>query len=151
MVRAFMSVCVVSLTGCVADTSDAPHARVIENRGALCLRSADSSDGSGTTRPLNVAVAFDTCLSSSCDTLRESGCALTRAGSTLTLVSHARIESKGGRCTTDCRSATARCISAPLPAGDYILVHGDETHELALPSQAPLVLNDGHSATATCF
>lgn len=60
-------------------------------------------------------VTFNTCLSSSCDTLVSSSCTVDYDGTSVIEISgEAVISSVGGECTADCGFATARC---DVPAG----------------------------------
>ena len=54
-------------------------------------------------------VDFQTCLSSSCDTLVEATCTVNADGDDVPLESYARIESQGNTCTADCGFTTADC------------------------------------------
>ncbi|MCB9674521.1 MAG: hypothetical protein H6737_05350 [Alphaproteobacteria bacterium] len=54
-------------------------------------------------------VDFQTCLSSSCDTLTDATCTATLENGVLTIESYGRIESQGNECTDDCGFASATC------------------------------------------
>lgn len=68
------------------------------DEGELCI----GSDG-------RLVVDWQTCLSSSCDTLTDATCEATLDGGTLTVTSYGRIESSGTTCTDDCGFASAAC------------------------------------------
>lgn len=77
---------------------------VLDNQGTACV-----DEAAGT-----VQIDFETCLSSSCDTLEGASCNATWSGDTLTVTSTASVVSTGGDCTADCGFATASC---DLPDG----------------------------------
>jgi len=77
---------------------------VIDNQGTACV-----DEAAGT-----VEIDFETCLSSSCDTLEGASCNATWAGDTLTVTSTGSVVSTGGDCTADCGFATTSC---ELPEG----------------------------------
>ena len=89
-----MLVLALCALGC---TEPAPTVVEFVNEGALCL------DGS------QIVVDWQTCLSSSCDTLTDSDCTATLDNGVLTLDSYGRIESQGAECTDDCGFASATC------------------------------------------
>jgi hypothetical protein len=72
------------------------------------------------------------CLSSSCDTERKLDCSVTRDGDRLVVRSELAWTSFGGACTADCGLPLARCQTPPLPAGDYVIVHGTRTASLSV-------------------
>ncbi|PRQ05712.1 hypothetical protein [Enhygromyxa salina] len=81
-----------------------------------------------------VTVDFQTCLSSSCDTLLESSCTAELDGTELTITATATVSSKSGACTADCGLAQATCETPPLPAGSYDVVYGQEQGTLVVPA-----------------
>lgn len=82
-----------------------------------------------------VTVDFETCLSSSCDTLLESTCSAELVGNELKITAEATVLSKtSGPCTLDCGRAEATCETPPLPAGDYELVYGESTRTVSVPA-----------------
>src|SRR5690606_10556990 len=85
----------------------------------------------------SVEVDFHQCVSSSCDTVVESSCEVTRDGDTLTVTATATIASKGGTCTLDCGMTTASCETPALAAGSYQLVYGDMQTTLTVPAATP--------------
>jgi hypothetical protein len=99
------------------------------NEGSLCLRS--NPDGT-----LGAMVVFPTCLSSTCDSVLYSSCAIEVSGTEITLTSRGAFESPVyGSCSADCQLLTAECVSEDkLPPGDYMLVHGEDRGELTLPA-----------------
>lgn len=66
---------------------------------------------------IEVDVALDVCLSSSCDKVVDSGCTVIEgADGVLEIEAFAVIESKGETCTADCGGASVSCtFDAPLP------------------------------------
>jgi hypothetical protein len=79
-----------------------------------------------------ITFTFDTCLSSSCDTLESATCEATISGETVTVTGEAVVVSEGDTCTDDCGMATATCTMPALPdTGDIQVVVGDETVPLA--------------------
>ena len=94
---------------------------VLTNDGVICI---DETAG-------EVVVDMQTCLSSSCDTLISSECAVTLDGDTLTVTSTATIDSQGTTCTDDCGFVVVRCT---LPDGDLSATtvrHGAESASYA--------------------
>lgn len=95
----------VAAFGCV------PQPTVSEevDRGVLCFDEQS-----------NLIVDFQTCLSSSCDTVTEATCAVTLDTSsgrdTYTVTTTLRIESEGQTCTDDCGFTTTQCAE-PLIDG----------------------------------
>ncbi|HKU39978.1 MAG TPA: hypothetical protein VJR89_17580 [Polyangiales bacterium] len=73
---------------------------------------------------LNVEVALDECLSSSCDHARTASCRVVLHGDQLVVESRLEWTSHGGECTTDCGHLVARCASPPLAAGRYSVRFG---------------------------
>ena len=101
------------------------------DEGALCLSS--NPDGG-----LHVRVQFPTCLSSTCDHVLGTSCAVAVSGDEITVTSSGAYESPlRGSCSADCKALFAECDSEePLASGDYTLVHGEGGAELTLPSDA---------------
>lgn len=79
-----------------------------------------------------VTVDFNTCLSSSCDTLTSAECTATLAGDTVTVTAEAVITSQGNECTADCGLVTVSCALPDL-AGvtDAKIVYAGETTNVA--------------------
>src|SRR5690606_38455435 len=71
--------------------------------------------------PIPITVQFETCLSSSCDTVKEATCSVTQDGEAWSVDGFARIASKGRTCTDDCGRATAVCTFEPPEEGSYTL------------------------------
>ena len=93
--RILIAAAVLLLTGCPAE----PEIVEFVNEGALCLSNGD------------LVVDWQTCLSSSCDTLTDDTCTATLTSGTLVVESYGRIESDvaAGTCTSDCGFASATC------------------------------------------
>jgi len=87
----------VVLAACPGDP--VADVQVVEfvDEGRLCFQNGD------------LIVDFQTCLSSSCDTLTDASCDLSLVGDVLTVESYGRIESSGTVCTDDCGFAVASC------------------------------------------
>jgi len=71
----------------------------LRNQGVACV---DEAAG-------EVVVDFQTCLSSSCDTLLSAECTATWSNGSLTVEASAVIESQGNVCTDDCGFVTTSC------------------------------------------
>src|SRR5690606_13503088 len=71
--------------------------------------------------PIPVTVQFETCLSSSCDTVKEVACSVTQDGDAWWVDGFARIERKSGSCTDDCGSVTAECTFEAPEEGGFTL------------------------------
>jgi hypothetical protein len=72
-----------------------------------------------------VHVMFETCLSSSCDTLESAECTLEPEGDGLTVTGTAVVtHSRRRDCTADCGLVEATC-SAPAPSTPYVVSDGD--------------------------
>lgn len=86
--------------------------------GEVCI---DSQDGS-------YVVDFQTCLSSSCDTLVSAECSGTLDGDTLTITATAVIESEGNVCTDDCGFVQASCELPTLSdTSNLTVVYGEQS------------------------
>ena len=98
--------------GC--ETPDLPDVLELTNQGSLCLQN-DS-----------LFVDFETCLSSSCDTLAEATCSTNVDETMLSVQSYARIESQGDDCTQDCGFASAVC-ETPADTSDLSVSYAGDT------------------------
>jgi len=97
------------------------------NEGAVCIEgSADDA--------LAIRVAFPICLSSSCSEVIEQGCAIERAGGEIRIDSRLVAETHGGSCSDDCLMVSVLCSLADVPAGEYTVVHGEQSVTLRLPA-----------------
>lgn len=83
-----------------------------------------------------ITVIHDACLSSSCDVDRHMTCEVTLDGTQLLVHSEGGYIERDGyvTCTDDCGWLQAECTSPPLPAGDYVILHGDDEVQLTIPS-----------------
>ncbi|MEZ4318780.1 MAG: hypothetical protein R3F61_14800 [Myxococcota bacterium] len=108
-----------ALTACnVVDPVDVTE---FVNEGTLCT----NANG-------DVVVDWQTCLSSSCDTLTDAECTATLDGTDLALESYGRIESQGLECTDDCGFAVATCTLPTIADPTQITVtHGTTTVTLS--------------------
>jgi hypothetical protein len=119
----------------------------LESSGKVCM----SSESNGRTwvtylgsqmppeqlvvdQPLTFTVAFEPCLSSSCDTNRMAECDVAVEGDTIVVSSTGSFDRMRGSCTKDCGSLTATCSSPPLPEGRYTVVYGLGEMLIELPS-----------------
>lgn len=86
------------------------------------------TDGSVCRKTDTVVFMFDTCLSSSCDTVTSTSCTATLDGTTITVVGEAVIERTSGDCTADCGFVEVEC-DLPDTSGleGVTFVVGDET------------------------
>ncbi len=98
--------------GC--DTPEPPDVLELTDEGSLCLQND------------TLFVDFETCLSSSCDTLAEATCSTNVADGTLSVQSYARIESQGEDCTADCGFASASC-ETPDDTSDLTVEYAGDT------------------------
>jgi hypothetical protein len=114
--------------------------------GTLCLgAAADVDGGEGRVRagvdlvagqPLPIRVRSG-CLSNACATARSSKCAVKRDGARLLVTSELTWivpEDLGARCPKECTFLDATCMTEPLPPGNYQVVLGERTVDIALPS-----------------
>jgi hypothetical protein len=101
------------------------------NEGMVCL--ASNSDGT-----LDAAVVFPTCLSSTCDTVLGTSCAIGVADSEIVMESSGSYASpKRGDCSADCKPLIAYCTSPePVPPGEYAVVHGEDRGAVTVPTPA---------------
>lgn len=114
------------LIGCPGDPVEVTE---IVDTGALCRL----PDG-------GIQVDFETCLSSSCDTLTDSTCTATLDGDVLTLASYARIESQGTACTDDCGFAMATCTLPAIADPSAVTVeHGTTSVALDAIAACPAI------------
>lgn len=106
----------------------------LENDGEACLTNPSGNSDGVDPGPTEMTVTFNTCLSSSCDTLTDKNCSVSLDGDEVVVESSATIESEGGACTDDCGRATVTCDSPDLETGEYTLIHGDASRSFHLPS-----------------
>lgn len=136
------------LTGMVAGCGiggGSVETTTLENDGRVCLSSQSGGSSDGVPAGiLKATVDFNTCLSSSCDTVKKKECHVSLNGQTVTVESSATIEQKGGACTDDCGFVSTTCLSPPLEEGDYTLVHGDRETAFSLPAD-DTICDDGTS------
>jgi hypothetical protein len=88
------------VTGCDPDVE--PTETSLDNLGSVCISEAA------------VRVDFETCLSSSCDTLSEESCTVTLEEDVLVVTSVATLTTQGDECTADCGFSVVTC---DLPSG----------------------------------
>jgi hypothetical protein len=119
----FMCVLALGLVGC-----NQTRTFTYADEGSLCLNS-------NVDETLDVEVSFPTCLSSTCDHVLGTSCTVAVSEDEITITSNGAFESPvHGACSVDCRPLIASCSSdEPLAPGDYTLVHGEDSAELALP------------------
>lgn len=116
----------------------------LEDQGRACVSTGADPYTAGDLaagRPVTIHVVMPTCLSSSCTSDRQASCTVSQEGSTLRVSSRGSYASRPAAvCTDDCVRLTAHCETAPLPAGQYTIVHGGATTTLSIPggvAQAP--------------
>ncbi len=103
---------VVSLLSLLTAMSCA-EANTVTALNSACIWSVDDE--------VLVEVKFRDCLSSSCDTLEETSCELTREDDVITVTGEAVISTKKiglSPCTLDCERPEATC-SLKVPPGEY--------------------------------
>ena len=101
---------------------------------AICVSSGNGTDGVTTEIALNVE--FNTCLSSSCDTLVDSSCEASVEGDVIEVSGLASIDAQvNGACTLDCGLATASC-QLEVANGTYTIRSGDVefSYEIGTPA-----------------
>jgi len=75
------------------------------------------------------------CINEACDDLPSLQCSVKREGNALVVKTHYwGYHKDGATCTETCREVTAGCESPVLEAGLYTIQHGDQSHELKIPS-----------------
>ncbi len=124
-------------TGCVRQSEV-----IFEDLGALCPSPADHTGPYDATmvfaagESITFSVAYEQCLSSSCDINRQMSCEVVTDGTQIVVHSQGRFTERGGyvSCTEDCGMLAAECTSEPLAAGDYVIVHGEDRIALTIPS-----------------
>jgi hypothetical protein len=99
---------------CACDTPEPPDVLELNDQGSLCLQND------------TLYVDFETCLSSSCDTLAVATCSTNVVDGTLSVTSYARIESQGDECTADCGFASAIC-ETPDDTSDLSVAYGGDS------------------------
>src|SRR5262249_50398140 len=119
--RIAMIACALVLLACNGEDT------TYDDVGSVCI---DGNAGASHS----VEVDFGVCLSSSCDTVVESMCDVSVAGTDLTITASATVNRKGGACTEDCGALTVDCETDPLPAGNYSVVYGDVMGTLVVPA-----------------
>lgn len=94
-----MLLTLLACIGGLGDSETETEINTLEDSGALCTK----EDGT-------LKVDFQTCLSSSCDTLLSAVCTATLEDDLLTVTATAEIASQvGGACTDDCGFVEASC------------------------------------------
>lgn len=115
-----------------------------EDDGTICI-DGEQLQGSGAVQlagdaPLTLSVSTAACLSSACTRQRRASCSVVLSGSELFVSSHFRWEERGAypnSCTDDCLTLRAQCETPPLPAGSYVVRHGDDAFTLQIPGRLP--------------
>ncbi|MDB4942721.1 MAG: hypothetical protein JWP97_2255 [Labilithrix sp.] len=137
---------VLSLASCKGQVD--PRRVVLRSEGAICFGTPGEGDGgeggvaSGVDlepgKPLVIGVR-SACLSNVCATARSGTCHVDRDGQRLVIKSELSWrgpEDLGDRCPKDCTYLEAQCQTDPLGAGTYVVVLGDRSVEVTLPSHA---------------
>jgi len=115
---------------------------IFEDIGALCPVAHDHTGPYDATmvfaagESITFTVAYEQCLSSSCDINRQMSCEVVTDGTQIVVHSQGSFTERDGyvSCTEDCGMLAAECTSEPLPAGDYVIVHGEDRTPLTIPS-----------------
>jgi hypothetical protein len=135
-------------TGC-GPTEQQPMHTELSNQGKICLYPAGENTGvpavADTTprsyaidQPVNIAVQFPGCLSSSCTQDRMASCTVAGASGALQVTSSGTYTTiNAATCTTDCGFLIARCQTPALPAGTTTFQHGTTTLTVTLPFNGP--------------
>jgi hypothetical protein len=117
---------------------------VYVNVGDVCVESS----ASGTVQ---VVVVFPTCLSSSCDRTLRTSCTVTESNGEISITSRGETESTGAtECTDDCGALIARCESAPIEPGSYVVIYGDERVNVTLPHEKSAIIS-GNASFDACM
>jgi hypothetical protein len=136
-----------------------PRRVLVKDDGALCLGAPPAVDGGDGRAPAGVdlqagqALAISVrspCLSNVCATGRSSKCAVKREGDRLLVTSELTWigpEDLGTRCPHECTFLDATCNTEPLPAGNYQVVLGARTVDVALPSHRDVRCDHDKPAT----
>lgn len=123
-----LSALLFSVAGCPGITRWETLTMVDE--GTACL------EGGGDD-PAEVQVNADICLSSSCSRNAVGSCTASLTDGVITVESDFSWEEQinPSACTDDCGSLTATCDLGDLPAGDYVLRHGDTETDVTAPAE----------------
>jgi len=118
--RAIILASLSALTLFACDMEPEERRTDISDKGTACLDGAE------------VKVDFNTCLSSSCDTLEGASCTATLSGDTITVTSSGTVVSVGDECTADCGFSTTTCAvtGGDATTATKISYAGQETTEL---------------------
>lgn len=97
--------------------------------GEVCLTSAEAD------APLTVRVTLEDCISACVDNEIET-CSITVEGNRLKLTSEFSYDEadEDEICIAVCNAQQATCSSEALPAGEYVLEHGEQSHPIAIPT-----------------
>lgn len=111
------------------------------DRGEACLVHTGTDTVDEPIEPgddLEIIVFFPHgCLSSSCSDVRTTTCTATLVGDEIRVTSHGVVEEdvSARECTADCGIMAARCFIEIETAGEYTIVHGEETRAVTIPGQ----------------
>ncbi|RAL23962.1 hypothetical protein DL240_07380 [Lujinxingia litoralis] len=112
-----------------------------ENQGQVCLHLAEDAQNTSAIEIPSISVTIPICLSSSCSLNPEASCTASVEGTTITLSSEASFldySVTDRACTEDCGQLQARCAIPALEAGEYTVIHGEETFTLEVnPAEEP--------------
>ena len=127
---ALVSSIVLGLVGCGPGTTD----KTVENDGKACIFGTGTSPEDGIDAgAASIRVYVNTCLSSSCDTVKSKSCEATLEGDTVSVTSRVTIASEQGACTDDCGGVQVDCEVGMVEAGDFTLTHGGESTAITVP------------------
>lgn len=136
---------------CLAD-ADSGRTRMaclveFHNEGNLCVNGDSRIDNVAPVPAgarLHIHIPAPDCISGSCQPIPDvvrSSCTVQRSGNVLTIDSQFVFEHPfEGSCTSDCRITYAECVSDPLPAGDYTIIHGMRQQTITLPTPGPVAV-----------
>jgi hypothetical protein len=111
-----------------------------ENEGTVCVGAHQFETEGGALEPGEptiIRVMFPTCLNS-CTWARSAECRADLIDGELVVTSSGEKARRGltGPCTTECGRMAAWCETPSLPAGEYVLRHGDEMTSFVVPTTA---------------
>ncbi|EDM77869.1 hypothetical protein PPSIR1_01542 [Plesiocystis pacifica SIR-1] len=113
--------CLLAAPGCTQ--TEEYEVEVLES---VCIEETGIEGGD---TQLTLEVAFDACLSSSCDKLVDASCEVELVDGVLEVSGSATIEAQtNGSCTADCGAVTAEC-SITVPVDTYLVRAGEAEME----------------------
>lgn len=98
--------------------------------------------------PLDIAVSGEYPIQ---HTLGEHGCEAVVEGATITVTSWMETSSQGDEGPDVNASADIACSTGPLEAGEYTIIHGDETFSVEVGADNVQLCNDEHDSIQCCL